>query len=191
MSKSTSLAQLQNNDNMEEHYEDRNNMADVDDVMNQLGNSNNDQEIYFENEQNNSEDEQDGQMMAAAQEQQKAQMMAAAQEQHKAQMMAAAQEQQKAQMMAAAQKKNLPKLLSPTSKTQQQPPKSFVEKVVSELKDSLLVLLVFIILNLKPVGQITFDIISKATTNEYLILLIRGLIAGVLFYVVKRIILNQ
>jgi len=184
MSKTTSLAQLQNDGEMDDQYDGQNSMADVEDVMNQLGNSNNDQEAYFEQQQQ----EQQEQQHLKQQQQQQAQMMAAQEQQAK---MMAAQEHQ-AKMMAAqeqqrlSQKQHLPSLL-----TASKPPQSIIEKVISELKDSVLVLVVFVILNLKPVGQLTFDIVSKLTTNEYLLLLIRGGLAGVLFYIVKRLILNQ
>ena len=68
---------------------------------------------------------------------------------------------------------------------------SLVEKVMAELKDSLIVLVVFVLLNFKPVGKVTYDLLGKFTQNEHIVLLARGLLAGVLFYVVKRLILNQ
>jgi ATPase subunit of ABC transporter with duplicated ATPase domains len=188
MSKSTSLAQLQNNGGgMNEHIDGGGNMTDVDEVMNQLGN----QEEYFE--QQAPQNPQQAQMMAA--QQQQAQMMAAQQQQ--AQMMAA--QQQQAQMMAAQEQqahmmanqqqfsqKNGNALL-PTNTKQL----TFVEKVMGELKDSLVVLVVFVLLNFKPVGKLTYDLLGKFTQNEHIVLVTRGLFAGVLFYVVKRLILNQ
>ena len=200
MSKSTSLAQLHNTNQggMNEQMDggmDGNNMADVDDVMNQLGNN---QEVYFDQQlqqQQQQQPPQQGQMtqqqaqMMAAQEQQ-AQMYAA---QQQAQMMAAQQmqqQQQQAQMMAGQPqylpKQTLPGLLPPNTK-----PQSIVEKLVSELKDSIIVLVVFVLLNFKPVGQMTFNLLSKVTQNEHILLLARGAMAGVLFYIVKRLILNQ
>jgi hypothetical protein len=197
MSKSTSLAQLQNNaGGMNEHNDGAGNMADVDEVMNQLGN----QEEYFEQQQS-APNPQQAQMMAAQQQQaqmmaaqqQQAQMMAAQQQQ--AQMMAAQQQaqmmaaQEQAQMMAAqpqfAQKNG--HALLPTNTKQL----SLVEKVMNELKDSLIVLVVFVLLNFKPVGKLTYDLLGKFTQNEHIVLVARGLLAGVLFYVVKRLILNQ
>jgi ATPase subunit of ABC transporter with duplicated ATPase domains len=172
-------------------------MTDVDEVMNQLGN----QEEYFE--QQAPQNPQQAQMMAAQQQQaqmmaaqqQQAQMMAAQQQQ--AQMMAA--QQQQAQMMAAQEQqahmmanqqqfsqKNGNALL-PTNTKQL----TFVEKVMGELKDSLVVLVVFVLLNFKPVGKLTYDLLGKFTQNEHIVLVTRGLFAGVLFYVVKRLILNQ
>jgi hypothetical protein len=188
MSKSTSLAQLQNNaGGMNEHNDGAGNMADVDEVMNQLGN----QEEYFEQQQSGPNPQQ-AQMMAA--QQQQAQMMAAQQQQ--AQMMAA--QQQQAQMMAAQEQaqmmtaqpqfaqKNGHALLPSNTKQL-----SLVEKVMNELKDSLIVLVVFVLLNFKPVGKLTYDLLGKFTQNEHIVLVARGLLAGVLFYVVKRLILNQ
>jgi 5'-3' exonuclease len=197
MSKSTSLAQLQNNvGGMNEHMDGGGNMTDVDEVMNQLGN----QEEYFEQQQQQlPPNAQQAQMMAAQQQQmmaaqqQQQQMMAAQQQQQ--QMMAAQEQQQmlaaqqQAQMMAAqpqfAQKGG--NALLPTNTKQL----SLVEKVMSELKDSLIVLVVFVLLNFKPVGKVTYDLLGKFTQNEHILLLARGLMAGVLFYVVKRLILNQ
>jgi hypothetical protein len=204
MSKSTSLAQLHNanqgavNEQLDGGM-DGGSMADVDDVMNQLGNN---QEVYFDQQlqqqqqqQHQQQQPQQGQMtqqqaqMMAVQEQQ-AQMYAAQQQQ--AQMMAAQQmqQQQQAQMMAG-QPQYLPKQpalgLLPTNTKQQ----SIVEKLVAELKDSLIVLVVFVLLNFKPVGQMTFNLLSKVTQNEHILLLARGAMAGVLFYIVKRLILNQ
>jgi len=203
MSKSTSLAQLHNTNQggMNEQMDggmDGGSMADVDDVMNQLGNN---QEVYFDQQlqqqqqQQQPQQLQQGQMtqqqaqMLAAQEQQ-AQMYAAQQQQ--AQMMAAQQmqQQQQAQMMAS-QPQYLPKQAAPgllPTNTKQQ---SIVEKLVAELKDSLIVLVVFVLLNFKPVGQMTFNLLSKVTQNEHILLLARGAMAGVLFYIVKRLILNQ
>ena len=197
MSKSTSLAQLQNNaGGMNEHM-DGGNMRDVDEVMSQLGN----QEEYFEQQQQAQPNQQQAQMMAA--QQQQAQMMAAQQQQ--AQMMAAQQQQaqmmaaqeQQAQMMAAQQaqmmssqpqfaQKNGNGLLPTTGKQL-----TLFEKVMGELKDSLIVLVVFVLLNFKPVGKMTYDLLGKFTQNDHVVLLARGLVAGVLFYVVKRLILNQ
>jgi hypothetical protein len=77
--------------------------------------------------------------------------------------------------------------LLPTNTKQQ----SFVEKIMSELKDSLLVLIVFVLLNFKPVSKMVVDLLGKFTQNDHIVLLVRGLIAGVLFYVVRRLILNQ
>ena len=199
MSKSTSLAQLHNANQggMNEQMDggmDGGSMADVDDVMNQLGNNN--QEVYFDQQlqQQQQQQPQQGQMnqqqaqMMAVQEQQ-AQMYAAQQQQ--AQMMAAQQmQQQQAQMMSGQQqylpKQTLPGLLPTNTK-----PQSIVEKLVSELKDSLIVLVVFVLLNFKPVGQMTFNLLSKVTQNEHILLLARGAMAGVLFYIIKRLILNQ
>jgi ATPase subunit of ABC transporter with duplicated ATPase domains len=190
MSKSTSLAQLQNNSGDMDGS-----MTDVEEVMNQLGNGN--QEEYFEQQQMAPQNAQQAQMMAAqqqqaqmmaAQQQQQAQMMAAQEQQ--AQMMAAHQlQQQQAQMMGSqppfAQKNS--NALLPTNTKQQ----SFVEKVMGELKDSLLVLIVFVLLNFKPVNKIVVDLLGKFTQNDHILLLVRGVIAGVLFYVVRRLILNQ
>ena len=180
MSKSTSLAQLQNNSGDMDGS-----MTDVEEVMNQLGNGN--QEEYFEQQQMAPQNAQQAQMMAA-QQQQQAQMMAAQEQQ--AQMMAAHQlQQQQAQMMGSqppfAQKNS--NALLPTNTKQQ----SFVEKVMGELKDSLLVLIVFVLLNFKPVNKIVVDLLGKFTQNDHILLLVRGVIAGVLFYVVRRLILNQ
>ena len=178
MSKSTSLAQLHNANQggMNEQMDggmDGGSMADVDDVMNQLGNNN--QEVYFDQQlqQQQQQQPQQGQMnqqqaqMMAVQEQQ-AQMYAAQQQQ--AQMMAAQQmQQQQAQMMSGQQqylpKQTLPGLLPTNTK-----PQSIVEKLVSELKDSLIVLVVFVLLNFKPVGQMTFNLLSKVTQNEHILL---------------------
>lgn len=193
MSKSTSLAQLQNNaDDMNEHENNGGSMTDVDEVMNQLGN----QEVYFEQQQMAPQNGQQAQMMAAQQQQaqmmaahqQQAQMMAAQEQQ--AQMMAAQQlQQQQAQMMASQPQftqKNVNSLLPTNSKQQ-----SFVEKIMGELKDSLLVLVIFVLLNFKPVSKMVVDLLGKFTQNDHILLLVRGLIAGVLFYVIRRLILNQ
>jgi len=198
MSKSTSLAQLHNATPSINEHMDGGNMADVDEVMHQLGNN---QEEYFDQQQGGAPNqqqaqmlaaqEQQAQMMAAQQHQQQSQMMAAQQQQQQqAHMMAAQQQQQQAQMLAGQPqylpKPNLPALL-PTNTKQQ----SIVEKLVAELKDSLIVLVVFVLLNFKPVGKMTYDLLGKFTQNENILLLVRGVMAGVLFYIVKRLILNQ
>jgi len=194
MSKSTSLAQLQNSGDMNESMDNGGNMNDVDEVMNQLGN----QEQYFEQQQQlPPQNPHQAQMLAA--QQQQAQMLAA--QQHQAQMMAAQeqqaqmmaahqlQQQQQAQMMASQSQmpsKNMNNLLHSNAKQQ-----TFVEKLLSELKDSLVVLIVFVLLNFKPVQKLTLDLLSKFVLNENITLLARGLLAGVLYYVIKRLILNQ
>jgi histone deacetylase complex regulatory component SIN3 len=183
MSKSTSLAQLQGGQSQGQEMENSG-MEVIDQVMDAIQNAGGEDQGYYEEPQSmppqqppmgRPSPQQQAQMMAA--QQQHAQMMAA--QQHHAQMMAA---QQQAQMMA-------PPLLPAPSAVKA--PQSLVEKVLAELKDSLIVLIVFVVLNFEPVQKIIGTSLSRFTGNPYVLLLVRGALAGALFYIVKRIILNQ
>jgi len=68
---------------------------------------------------------------------------------------------------------------------------SVVDKLMAELKDALIVVLVFIIINFEPVSRALDGVFDKVSTSPMVHLVLKGLSAGLIFYAVRKIVLNQ
>ena len=69
-------------------------------------------------------------------------------------------------------------------------PLSIIEKVMIELKDALVVLIVFVLLNFEPVSNALNNVILKLTDNSMILLVVKGLIAALAFYGIKKVVMN-
>ena len=72
---------------------------------------------------------------------------------------------------------------APTSK-----PLTLIERIMNELKDALVVLVVFIALNFEPVSNGINNLIGKVSTNSFVILGVKGLLAAVVFYAIRKLV---
>ncbi len=68
---------------------------------------------------------------------------------------------------------------------------SLVDRLMSELKEALVVAIVFIVLNFEPVSAMLSNVLSKVSTNVHVLLVVKGLVAGLLFYGGRRLIINN
>lgn len=68
---------------------------------------------------------------------------------------------------------------------------SLVDRLMSELKEALVVAIVFIVLNFEPVSAMLGNVLSKVSTNAHVLLVVKGLVAGLLFYGGRRLIINN
>jgi hypothetical protein len=68
---------------------------------------------------------------------------------------------------------------------------SLVDRLMSELKEALVVAIVFIVLNFEPVSAMLGNVLSKVSTNVHVLLVVKGLVAGLLFYGGRRLIINN
>jgi hypothetical protein len=71
------------------------------------------------------------------------------------------------------------------------PVQSFTERFMSELKEALIVVLVFIVLNFEPVSNGLSGMLSRVSNNATVLLVLKGLLAGVVFYGLKRLVINN
>jgi cation transport ATPase len=67
-------------------------------------------------------------------------------------------------------------------------PLSLVERIMNELKDALVVLVVFIALNFEPVSNGINNLIGKVSTNSFVILGVKGVLAAVVFYAIRKLV---
>ena len=67
-------------------------------------------------------------------------------------------------------------------------PLTLVERVMNELKDALVVLVVFVALNFEPVSNGINNLISKVSTNSFVILGVKGLLAAIVFYAIRKLV---
>jgi hypothetical protein len=67
-------------------------------------------------------------------------------------------------------------------------PLTLVERVMNELKDALVVLIVFIALNFEPVSNGINNLIGKVSTNSFVILGVKGLLAAIVFYTIRKLV---
>ena len=68
---------------------------------------------------------------------------------------------------------------------------SLVEKVMLELKDALVVLIVFVLLNFEPINNALNNVLLKLTENNMILLVVKGLIAALTFYGIKKVVMNN
>ena len=69
-------------------------------------------------------------------------------------------------------------------------PLSIIEKVMIELKDALVVLIVFVLLNFEPISNALNNVLLKLTDNSMILLVVKGLIAALAFYGIKKVVMN-
>jgi cation transport ATPase len=67
-------------------------------------------------------------------------------------------------------------------------PLTLVERVMNELKDALVVLVVFVALNFEPVSNGINNLIGKVSTNSFVILGVKGLLAAIVFYAIRKLV---
>jgi hypothetical protein len=173
MSNTTSIADLQQLDNNPPM--DGNGMAIVDQVIQNLDND--------EHSPNN-----EALMQQQLQQQQYQQQMLAQQQQQLLQ-----QQQQQQQLLQQQQQFAQPhpqyeqqSQLLPMSSGE----KSFSQRLLGELKDVFLVVLVFVLLNFEHTTAFLNKAIGRVSPNPYVLLLAKSLVAGGLFFVVKKLALN-
>jgi hypothetical protein len=96
---------------------------------------------------------------------------------------------QQQQMMMPQQQQMMmpPPMMMPPMK----PVQSLTDRLMSELKEALIVAIVFIVLNFEPVSNGLNGVLSRVSGNVTVLLLLKGLMAGVLFYGVKRLVINN
>lgn len=70
-------------------------------------------------------------------------------------------------------------------------PLSLIEKVMLELKDALVVLVVFVLLNFEPINNALNNALFKLTENTMILLVVKGLIAALTFYGIKKVVMNN
>ncbi len=172
MSNTTSIADLQQLDNNPPM--DGNGMAIVDQVIQNLDND--------EHSPNN-----EALMQQQLQQQQYQQQMLAQQQQQLLQQ----QQQQLLQQQQFAQPQPHPQYdqksqLLPMNSSE----KSFSQRLLGELKDVFLVVLVFVLLNFEHTTAFLNKAIGRVSPNPYVLLLAKSLVAGGLFFVVKKLALN-
>ncbi len=92
------------------------------------------------------------------------------------------------QMMAPPQQMMMPPMMMPPVMKQ---PQSLTERLMSELKEALVVAIVFIVLNFEPVSKALDGVLNRVSGNAMVLLVLKGLIAGLLFYGAKRLVINN
>ena len=157
-SKSTSITQLQNSE------ETGNSLGDVGDVLNELQ-QHEQQQLQFQQQQ---------------QQQQQQQSDIYYENPHNQHQQAPPQQQ--TQLIYPPVMPNDLAFAPPTK------PLTLVERIMNELKDALVVLVVFIALNFEPVSNGINNVIGKVSTNAFVILGVKGLLAAVVFYAIRKLV---
>ena len=167
MSKATSIDQLQQQQVPSQH--DPNVMGAVEDVLQEL-NQQEQQQQYYEQQQQ--------------QQQQQHQ-----QQQHQQQQQ---QYQQPPHQMVMPHPPQHPMMIPPPMPNGlNTKPLSIIEKVMIELKDALIVLIVFVLLNFEPINNALNNLLLKLTENAMVLLVVKGLIAALAFYGIKKVVMNN
>jgi len=83
-----------------------------------------------------------------------------------------------------------PQMMMPPPIMKQQPA-SMMDSLVGELKDALIVALVVILINFEPVSNGLTGVFSKVSENPMIQMVLKGAVAGVAFYAVKKLVLNK
>ena len=73
----------------------------------------------------------------------------------------------------------------------QKAPQSTMERLLQELRDALVVAVVFVLVNFDPVSKALDGVLSKVSSNPMVLLVLKGVVAGLVFYAVKKLVLNQ
>jgi hypothetical protein len=103
------------------------------------------------------------------------------------QQMAPPQQQMMMQPMQHQQQMMPPMMMPPMMKQSQ----STVERLMAELKEALVVAIVFIVLNFEPVSNALNGVLVRVSANPMVLLLLKGVIAGLLFYGARRLVINN
>ena len=103
------------------------------------------------------------------------------------QQMAPSQQQMLMQPMQHQQQMMPPMMMPPIMKQSQ----STVERLMAELKEALVVAIVFIVLNFEPVSNALNGVLVRVSANPMVLLLLKGVIAGLLFYGARRLVINN
>jgi hypothetical protein len=82
----------------------------------------------------------------------------------------------------------MPPMMMPPMMKQSQ---TTVERLMAELKEALVVAIVFIVLNFEPVSKALQGVLVRVSDNSMVLLLLKGVIAGVLFYGARRLVINN
>ena len=65
--------------------------------------------------------------------------------------------------------------------------KSPIERVLAELKDSIVVFITFVLLGFEPLNGLIGKVVGRLTENPYALIAVKGVIAAVVFYAVKKL----
>jgi hypothetical protein len=95
---------------------------------------------------------------------------------------------QQQQMMMQPMQQMMPPMMMPPMMKQSQ---STVERLMAELKEALVVAIVFIVLNFEPVSNALNGVLVRVSANPMVLLLLKGVIAGLLFYGARRLVINN
>ena len=82
----------------------------------------------------------------------------------------------------------MPPMMMPPQMKQSQ---SAVERLMAELKEALVVAIVFIVLNFEPVSNALNGVLVRVSANPIVLLIVKGVIAGLLFYGARRLVINN
>jgi hypothetical protein len=96
---------------------------------------------------------------------------------------------QQQMMMAPVQhhQQMMPPMMPPMMKQSQ----TTIERLMAELKEALVVAIVFIVLNFEPVSKALQGVLVRVSDNSMVLLLLKGIIAGLLFYGARRLVINN
>jgi hypothetical protein len=67
-------------------------------------------------------------------------------------------------------------------------PKSAVERILLDLKDSIVVFITFVLLGFEPISGLIGKVVGRLTENPYVLVAVKGVIAGIVFYAVKKLV---
>ena len=104
------------------------------------------------------------------------------------QQMAPPQQQQMMMQPMQQHQQFMPPMMMPPMMKQSQ---STVERLMAELKEALVVAIVFIVLNFEPVSNALSGVLVRVSANPMVLLLLKGVIAGLLFYGARRLVINN
>jgi hypothetical protein len=104
------------------------------------------------------------------------------------QQMAPPQQQQMMMPPLQQHQQMMPPMMMPPMMKQSQ---STVERLMAELKEALVVAIVFIVLNFEPVSNALSGVLVRVSANPMVLLLLKGIIAGLLFYGARRLVINN
>lgn len=76
----------------------------------------------------------------------------------------------------------------PNGASAAQPVKSAVERILFDLKDSIVVFITFVLLGFEPLSTLIGKIVGRLTENPYALVAVKGVIAGIVFYAVKKLV---
>jgi len=66
--------------------------------------------------------------------------------------------------------------------------KPMLDRILLDLKDSIVVFITFILLGFEPVHKVLAGAVGRVSENPYVLLALKGVLAGVAFYAIKKLI---